>query len=159
MENESQKADKIYLKPNTFDIVLEVIAGVLLFFLWGIALGPFVFPESYANRFDQSHVIIVAIAFSLIMVLYYRTVRFPYPIKRNGFVKITEGNAERQYRLGARSLRILAIVLLASIAGSCTRGVIPLKIIHTLWEASLSYTIYFLACFLIWFFVRSWMLR
>jgi len=54
METITKPIDRIHLKPNIFDLVLEVVAGLLLLFLWGIALGKFVFPESYTDRFDHS---------------------------------------------------------------------------------------------------------
>ena len=162
MENDTQNADKIYLKPSVFDLVMEVIAGLLLLFLWGIALGPFVFPESYTDRFDQSFAVINAVGWSLLAVVYYRIVRFPRFVKNNCFgFKITKENAERQYRIGSTCSRIFLIVVLTSIVGCSTRKIRPLEIIYSLWEVSMDYNLflYSLMCLLIWSCVRSWMLR
>ena len=159
MENDTKTVDRIYLKPYAFDLVLEVMAGLLLLFLWGIALGKFVFPESYTDRFDQSFTIIIAIGLSLMFVAYYRIARYPN-LRRMSFVKITEENAERQYRLDARMSRIFFIAILAHITSVSTKGIIPLEIIRSLRDVSLDCLfLYFIACMIIWYFVRSWMLR
>jgi len=166
MENEVQKIGTIYLNPNAFDLVLEAVAGLLLLFLWAIALGPFVFTESYTDRFEQNLAIIVTIGFSLLVVLYYRIIRFyriPSPIdKQNTFIKITQENAERQYRLYGRAVRLTFIVVLMFLIGASAEEVVPLKSIHLVYKRffSIDYMFFcFVPCFAIWLFVRSWMLR
>jgi len=157
MENDSKTVDRIYLKPNAFDIVMEVVAGLLLLFLWGIALGKFVFPESYTDRFDYNHAIILTIASSLFAVLYYLLGRSPVIFVRN---KISKENAERLSRICARLLRILFIAMLVFITGYITKGIVPLEIIHTLWQDFMIYTVcsaislLILMSFLIWYFTR-----
>jgi len=160
METNTKPVDRIHLKPNAFDLVLEVVAGLLLLFLWAIALGKFVFPETYTDRFDQGFTILFAFILSLMIGLYYRTTRYPTP-RIGFFVKITEENAERQYRFDARMFRVFAIAILAGIIGNSCRGIIPLEAIRSLNEVCQDYDLflYFLLCMLIWSFVRPWMLR
>jgi len=158
MENDAKTVDRIYLKPNAFDLVLEVVAGLLLLFLWAIALGKFVFPESYTDRFDQSHAIFTVIGLSLSMVLFYRTTRYPFHAKHIGFVTITQENAERQYRISARMTKFIVIIF-TTIAGFLTREVVPVEVIRSLWKVSMIYLLCFCRCLLAWSFVRPWMLR
>ena len=161
MENEPQKSERMSLKPNAFDMVLEVIAGLLLLFLWGIALGSFIFPESYTDRFHQIPDILIAFFASLAMVWHHREIRFPFPVKDNFLVKITEENAERQQRFSGRMSQFFLIFIFVIVTSGHCKYVIPLESISGIVDFFYSdhYFMWFIILFLIWYYVRSWMLR
>ncbi|MCL2348378.1 MAG: hypothetical protein FWC50_08970 [Planctomycetaceae bacterium] len=157
MENEMQKAGRIYLKPNAFDLVLDVINGLFVLALWGIALGSFVFPESYPIRFDRSSAIISAAAITLISVLYYRVTRYPIPAKYNFFLRITEENVEWQYRLNARALRMFFLWFALTFLMMRFTRISPTE--DFLEDVYFPISMGFLICMLIWHSIRAWMLR
>ena len=151
----------MYLKPNAFDIVLEVIAALLLLFFWGIALGPFVSPESFTDRFDQICTVILAALSSQIIVRKYRNTRFYTRTTRINFlVKVTEENEERQYRLHGRFDRVMVIFILTIISASSCRGIIPLEILSDFFhEIGFAVWLFLFAIVTIFYYFRSWELR
>ena len=92
-----------------------------LFFLWGFVIYKFkTLPELIPSHFnvqgkvdDQSRKLVIFLLPSIITVLtagMYILIRFPY--RFNYPVAITMENAERQYRLATRMIRVLSLSIL-----------------------------------------------
>ena len=113
MQDTNQQPDVpvIHIKPTRFDLVLEGLAVLLLLALWAIALGAFIFPDWFPEGFDQNGKITIAIMVTVIVGNGFSDAYFPKHMKSNFWVKITNENAERQYRLSARFLRYSLVLL------------------------------------------------
>ena len=159
MQDTNQQPDvpMIYIKPTRFDLVLEGVAVLLLLALWAIALGPFVFPDWYPERFDQSGSIIMAIMLTVIVGKDFPDAYFPRHMKSNFWVKITNENAERQYRLSARFSRYSLVWILLFWIEMSIRSLLPR-------EKGIQYDHFGIymglyGAVIIWYIIRSRMLK
>ena len=157
MENDDKTPDNraMYLKPTRFDLVLDGVTVLLLLVFWVIALRPFVFPDFYPDRSDQFGEIFMAIVATLIGMIYFRHLRFPTPVRSNLFVKITEENIERQYRLNTRLMRFISICSLLIFLRIPIGKLLPMAIDIIFFAI---YVVFF-ACLFFWYIIRARMLK
>jgi hypothetical protein len=161
MENDDKTPDNraMYLKPTRFDLVLDGVAVLLLLALWAIALGAFVYPDFYPKRFDQSGNIIMAIGMTIMGAFYYRFTRFLPSKGFYLFVKITEENIERQYRLGTRLWRFLCICFLVFFLEECIISFFPLETARMIRNIFFVFYVALFVCLCLWYAIRARMLR
>jgi len=118
-----QKLPKIELKLSKFDLFLEIIGWVLfvVFWIW-IILEYFNLPETIPTHFNfQGEIDSYGSKSSLFLLPAFSTFIFialswinRYPHIFNYPVKITEENAETQYRIATRLMRIMKITVQTS---------------------------------------------
>ncbi len=118
-----QKLLKIELKLSKFDLCLEIIGWFLfiVFWIW-ILIEYFRIPETIPTHFNlQGEIDSYGSKSSLFLLPAFSTFIFillswinKYPHIFNYPVKITEENAETQYRIATRLMRIMKITIQTS---------------------------------------------
>lgn len=112
---------KIKMELSPIDKVMEQLAFVLLFVLWGVSLYAFlklpaIIPIHYnvvekADNYGNKNTLLIL---PVIATVIYLTLSYlnKYPHIFNYMVKITTENAARQYSIATRMLRFLNVSIL-----------------------------------------------
>ncbi len=109
---------KIKIQFDNIDRIIEILTLLLLLFIWGFML--FEFPKlpeiipihfNYAGEADdfgsKYNMLFLPIISTILYIAITIINRFPHTF--NYLVKITEENAERQYKIACKMMRLLKI--------------------------------------------------
>ena len=109
---------KLPISKNKIDYLMESIAFLMLIYTWVISINsykdlPSVIPIHYDvfgkadNYGSKSNIWILPIITTIIVIGFYFLNKIPH--KYNYIVKITEENAQRQYKMSTRLIRFLQL--------------------------------------------------
>ena len=116
--SDDQNFDNIEVKPTTLDICINALTVLVCAATWGLLIFSFVFHEIFPGVF-RSPGIFAFLFYAAVnyLVFSWLTKALPnHPFSES--IKITKENAERQYRLNARSYRWLRLYIIVLL--SCT---------------------------------------
>ena len=147
----------IKLKPTQFDRVLDGIAGLILLTMWGMAIVQLLCSEHWYDLFIFFlHTVLI----TWLAVWFYRKRPYPPQINRRYFfVKITDENAERQFRLDAMLQRLLLITIGLYFISIKVIRLWPLESRDPLRDAVAIIYLGLLLCISICYSIRAWQLR
>ena len=159
-EQHGEQHPIIKLKPTRFDRVLDVVVGLMILVMWGIAIVQLFCPKDTNHWDDLLFFFVHAIIITCFAVWFYRDPPFS-PQNSSGifFVKITDENAERQFRLRATFWKLLLIPLGLLFISTRVIGLWPLEIRDSLRDASVNLFFGLIFCVFIWYSIRAWQLR
>ena len=151
---------EIKIKPIRFDVILETVAVLVCAATWGFLIFRFIWPDAYPDVFNppQKMDLFIYAMTNIFFLVFFMQARSPREMNIK-FPKMTEENAERQYRLHARYMRWLALIFVIYFSYSMV-----IRNLHHLIRFDHSddmFFIFIIPLFIIavYYFIRSWMLR